>query len=100
MGIRVIEEGGHLDPLGIVCLVLGLILWAAVMTTLVLLIMGLVRHLRHPKGVPGGAGQVSSAQAGHASEGPEALRVLDERYARGEINHKEYLERKGDLAKS
>lgn len=100
MGIRMIEEGGHLDPLGIVCLVLGLILWAAVMMTLVLLIIGLVRHLRHPKVAPGAAGQASSAQVGGAAGGSEALKTLDERYARGEINHKEYLERKGDISKS
>ena len=100
MGIRVIEEGAHHDPLGIVCLVLGLILWAAVMTTLALLIIGLVRHLRHPRLVPGVAGQTASAQGGVSPGGSEALKTLDERYARGEINHKEYLDRKGDLTKS
>ena len=49
MGGRMVEAGGHLDSLEIVCLVLGLLLWAAVMTTLVMGMIALVRHLKPAK---------------------------------------------------
>jgi uncharacterized membrane protein len=100
-GWHMVEAGTHLDPLGIVCMVLGLILWAAVVTTLVLVMVHLVRRLRCPKTGPGAAdSQAGPARAGGTSKESEALRLLDERYARGEINHKEYLERKSDLTVS
>jgi uncharacterized membrane protein len=100
-GWHMVEASTHLDPLGIVCMVLGLILWAAVVTTLVLVIVHLVRRLRHPKTGPGVVdSQATPADAGVSSKESEALRLLDERYARGEINHREYLERKSDLTVS
>jgi len=50
MGGQVFESCGHrLDSLEIVWLVLGSVLWAALMTTLVMGMIALVRHLRKPK---------------------------------------------------
>jgi hypothetical protein len=49
MGGRFLEANGHTDSMEIVCLVFGLLLWAAVMTTLVMGMIALVRHLRAPK---------------------------------------------------
>jgi hypothetical protein len=48
-GGRAIEAGGHHDPMSIVCVVLGILLWAAVMTTLVMGMIALVRYLKTPK---------------------------------------------------
>ncbi len=88
-GERVLGIGGDHEPLQILCMVLGLILWALVVTTLVLLIIKLVRHLRTPG---------SSAAALPAASGdPAALKILEERYARGEIDQADYLARKKDL---
>jgi putative membrane protein len=90
-GQRVIEFGGqHHGSLGILCMVLGLILWALVVTTLVLLIIKLVRHIR----TPGSSTAVSPV----ATAAPGALKILEERYARGEIDQADYLARKKDLA--
>jgi hypothetical protein len=48
-GGRVLECGGHHDPLAITCMVLGILLWAAVMTTLVMGMIALVKHLKKSK---------------------------------------------------
>jgi hypothetical protein len=53
MGGRAMEAGGHIDSMEIVCLVLGLLLWAALMTTLVMGMIALVRHLKPKKDDPG-----------------------------------------------
>lgn len=79
---RVYELTGHAGALGIVGIVLGVMLWAAVMTSLVLVVIELVRRQRRPR-----AGQAMS----------DALRMLDERYALGEIEHDEYAQRKMSL---
>ncbi len=50
IGGRVFEAGGHgLDAMEITWIVLGFVLWAAVMTTLVMGMIALVRHLKGPK---------------------------------------------------
>ena len=50
LGGRLCEAGGHgVGALDITCLVLGVILWAAVMTTLVMSMIALVRYLKKPK---------------------------------------------------
>jgi hypothetical protein len=48
-GGRFIESCGHGDPMGIVCVILGVLLWAALMTTLVMGMIALVRHLKKSK---------------------------------------------------
>jgi hypothetical protein len=48
-GGRLIESCGHGDPMGIVFAVLGILLWAALMTTLVMGMIALVKHLKKSK---------------------------------------------------
>jgi putative membrane protein len=88
-GQRVLEFGGRHEPLQILCMILGLILWALVVTTLVLLIIKLVRHIR-------GHGPATAALPAPSGD-PAALRILEERYARGEIDQADYQARKKDL---
>ena len=50
IGGRAIEAGGHhLGAWDITWFVLGLLLWAAAMTALVMGMIALVRHLKRPK---------------------------------------------------
>jgi hypothetical protein len=49
MGGRLFESGGHNGSVEILCLVLGILLWAALMTTLVMGMIALVRHLKPAK---------------------------------------------------
>ena len=102
----------HAGALGIVGAVLGIILWALVVIALVLAIITLIRRLREPRPAPPTgnmppavvyppAGPATPApQAGAAGAAPDALQVLEDRYARGELNHDEYLERKRNLTAS
>jgi hypothetical protein len=46
---RALEIGGHHNGLEIACFVLGVLLWAAVMTTLVMGMIALVKHLKKSK---------------------------------------------------
>jgi hypothetical protein len=49
VGTRFAEFGGHHDGMTIVCMVFGILLWAAVMTALVMSMIALVRYLKKPK---------------------------------------------------
>ncbi|MBN1320638.1 MAG: SHOCT domain-containing protein [Thermoleophilia bacterium] len=83
---------------GITATILGIILWAIVVTTLVLVIIELVRRQRRVGLAPDASDHQSwPAMAGVVPGAPEALRVLDERYARGEIGRDEYFARRADL---
>jgi uncharacterized membrane protein len=105
-GGRIILQGGHivgrhLGAFGITGTVLGLILWAAVMVALILAIMTLIRNWRRPQYVSAMPAQLTGAATpAMSAASPEALRILEDRYARGEVNHEEYLERRKDLTGS
>lgn len=104
-GGRVILEGGHwghhFGGFGVAGMVLGLVLWAAVMIALILGIMTLIRNWRHPRFMPVAQGPSGAGpQPAPGSVSPDALRILEDRYARGEVNHDEYLERRKDLTGS
>jgi putative membrane protein len=60
-----------------------------------LLVVGLVALFRrHPAGSNRGADS-----PGHAADADSALRILNERYARGEINDEEYKTKKAEIRK-
>jgi len=91
-------------PLGIAATVLSFILWAALVTLLVLLAIYFVQRIRQSRG----SGAFSSgperalplhgkASAPAGAPAPELLRLLDERYAKGEIDHEDYALRKANL---
>ena len=65
--------------------IVGSFLWLAFWVAVILVIVGLVRGGRSP------------AAAGGSSMTP-ALRILEERYARGEIDREEFLERRAVLS--
>ena len=62
---------------------------ALIVVGIVLLVRGLTRHDHVQPGPPPGLPPAPSART--------ALQVLEERYARGEIDREEFLQRKQDL---
>lgn len=86
----------HMGAGGIVGMVLMAILCVAVIAALVLGIRALILYSRRnsistPTGAP--AGTVQAPMAGTSP----LLAILEERYARGEIDRDEFLQRKQDL---
>jgi putative membrane protein len=79
------------DAGGAIMAVLMLAVLALIVVGIILLVRGLTRHDQGrvqpnpPHGPPPGSGSRN------------ALRLLEERYARGEINREEFLQRKQDL---
>ena len=109
----------HLGAAGIAGFVLMVILWAAVIAALVLGIRALILHSSRNKTaavVPVGGpapGSVTPPPVGHGTVAapaeaaaaavattPGLLAILEERYARGEIDRDEFLQRKQDLGLS
>jgi putative membrane protein len=88
-------QGGHIWPI-----IIGSIVCLAIVVGLIILITALVRAGR--RGKQGQSGQTvgASGTAGyvHGSD-TSAMRILDERYARGEIDEEDYLKRKESLRK-
>lgn len=87
----------HLGGAGIAGFVLLIILWAVIVTALVLIIRALLT--RHHRGL-GYYPPEGKFWGGHPAspDRADALRTLHERYARGEIGRDEYLQRRSNLS--
>jgi uncharacterized membrane protein len=99
-GNGVIQASGHLGGLGILWTVLLAILLAVLVAALVVVIIELLRFFRQPRDKQG---HLASTPQSAPTDVPVAespsLRILEERYARGELGQDEYLERKKDLTR-
>jgi putative membrane protein len=102
---------GHMGAGGWIGLAFMIVFWIAVVVAIVYLIRYLVVHpgsrwhWDHPYWH--GEGPQGPSAGGPGSQGPgvgtqggksEAVRILEERYARGEIDREEFLRRKADLS--
>lgn len=68
-------------------MILNLVIWIGLFTTLVLLVVWTIRRARVP-----------AAQGLHASVQPTAKEILQARYAQGEITREQYLQMLDDLS--
>lgn len=75
---------------GIVMIILMILFWAAVIVGIVLVVRALTSDRSRSVGQSPGRMEASATTDG-------ALRILEERYARGEIDREEFLRRKEDL---
>ena len=88
---------GHLGAAGWLGMIFMAIIWILIVAGIVFLIRSLVRG-------PAGHHPSYWDWRHHAPQGPgaptgasEALRVLEERYARGEIGREEFMQKRADL---
>jgi putative membrane protein len=90
---------GHFGAGGWIGMAFMIVFWIAVIVGIVYLIRYLVAR-PHPgqwQGTPPYGQVPGPGGTPPVGRGSEALRILEERYARGEIEQEEFLKRKADL---
>ncbi|MHB1345543.1 MAG: SHOCT domain-containing protein [Thermoleophilia bacterium] len=97
---------GGFGPGGILSLILMAGFWILVVVGIVLVVRaltgprqgtGAAPSLPHPLQQMPMASQAGTPPVAATTGGSEALRILEERYARGDIEREEFLQRKADL---
>jgi len=74
------------------------IIWAIFWVAVIVAIVLLIRHLLIRSGEGRWTDEERHSQARHLWHRSNALNILEERYARGEIDREEFLRRKADLS--
>jgi len=91
----------HMGGVGVAGMILMIILWIAVIAAIVIGIRALVLHSRRNKAVEATAALAPATlyppAAPAPAAGPSLLALLEERYARGDIDREDFLQRKQDL---
>ena len=93
-------RGGVLAGHGLIGMIIGGVIFLALVTLFVLLIVKMARRgrMHHPMG-PGSYTAAKPETPETSASVAGALALLNERYAKGEINQEEYLAKKADLLK-
>lgn len=73
--------------------------WIMMVVVVALVVVGIVLLVRGLSGRPGSGSSMAGGQgsAGQPEGSVSAIQILEERYARGEIDQEEFLQRKKDL---
>ena len=98
--------GYHMGGVGIAGMILMVLLWIAVIVAIVIGIRALILHSRRDgtvstaAAVTPGASYPPGVAAGPAPAAPSLLAIIEDRYARGEIDREAFLQQKQDLGLS
>jgi putative membrane protein len=86
---------GHMGAAGWVGMAFMVVFWILVVIGLFYLILHLVRRSQEGPYAPSGMQGMGGPEAGPKKS--SAMQMLEERYAKGEINRDEFIQRRDDL---